>query len=357
MKTPSFLQGLWIGLLLLVSAPLCAQPLTLGHQPPANAAPNQALVLTFSIEPASQLASALVRFRSLGATAWTDAPIRLSSTGSYEAAIPAAAMDDPGVEYLVLSTDVSGSVASQFASEQAPHPVLVRGDRARIRERETLAELGGMRSEFAVSAARVDYRIAGPSAGTAADTGPRFSDYQVRYRYWSLRGVEHIEVGVGRLDGWAESSDRSLVAPLPGVHTGFQRGWTQVGWRLQDNLGLAARLVLGADEIGFRLGFAGVLRIGPPKATHFELDIGSTAGVGWHVLSALHLTTLPRVPVTFEVLLTDGPNQSITAGEMTRLRLGWQATSNLTVTAVASYQARSGPDHGLGGGGEAMWRF
>ncbi len=261
------------------------------------------------------------------------------------------------MEYVVLSTDVSGTVTRQFASEQAPHLVLVRGDRARVRERETLAELGGLRSELALSGAYVDYRVAGPSAGTEADTGPRFSDYQVRYRYWSLRGVEHIEVGVGRLDGIAPSSDQALLAPLPGVHTGFQRGWTQVGWRLHDHLGLAARLVLGADEQGFRLGFASILRIGPPRSTRFELDIGSTAGVGWHVLSSLHLTTLPRVPVTFEVLLTDGPNQNASAGEMTRLKLGWQATANLTLTGVASYQALSGPDHGLGGGAEAMWRF
>lgn len=355
MKTPSFLQGICLGLL-LASAPAWADSLTLGHHPPATAAANKPLVLTFSVAPASQLATALVRFRSLGTVAWRDAPIRLSSTGSYEAAIPAEVMDDPGVEYLVLSTDVSGTVASQFASAEAPHPVLVRGDRARIRERETLAELGGLRSEFTLGGAYVDYRVAGPSAGTAADTGPRFSDYQVRYRYWSLRGVEHIEVGVGRLDGWAASSDRSYVTP-PGVHTGFQRGWTQVGWRTHDNIGLAGRLVLGADELGFRLGFAGVLRIGPPRGTRFELDFGNTAGVGWHLLSSLHLTTLPRMPLTFEVLLTDGPNQSLSAGEMTRLKLGWQATSHLTLTAMASYQALSGPDHGLGGGGEAMWRF
>lgn len=357
MKTPSFLQGLWMALLLLASAPVFGQSLTLGHHPPATAEANKPLVLTFSVEPVSQWGLALVRFRGLGMAAWSDAPVRLSSTGAYQAVLPAAVMDDPGIEYWVLSTDVSGTVVSQFASEQAPHPVLVRGDRARVRERETLAELGGMRSELAISADRVDYRVAGPTAGTAADTGPRYSDYQLRYRYWSLRGVEHIEVGVGRLDGWAESSDRNLMAPLPGVHTGFQRGWTQVGWRLRDDLGVATRLVLGADEVGFRLGFAGVLRIGPPKGTRFELDMGSTAGVGWHVLSSLHLTTLPRLPVTFEVMLTDGPNQSATAGEMTRLKLGWRATSHLTLTGMASYQARSGPDHGLGGGGEAAWRF
>lgn len=356
MKTIRCLQGLWFAAL-LVTAPALATPLTLGHFPPATAAPSKPLVLTFSVGPAGQFASAIVRFRSIGASVWNDAPIRLSSTGTYEAAIPAEVLDDPGVEYLVLSTDVSGTVIGQFASEQVPHPVLVRGARARVMERETLAELSGMRSEFAVSAERVDYRVAGPSAGTPQDTGPRYSDYQLRYRHWILRGVEHIEVGVGRLDGIAESSERFLPPPRPAVHTGFQRGWTQVGWRLHENLGMAARLVLGADEVGFRLGVAGVVRIGPPKSTRFELDFGGTAGVGWHILSSLHLTTLPRVPVTFEVLLTDGPNESVNAGEMTRLKLGWQATGHLTLTGMASYQARSGPDHGLGGGAEAMWRF
>ncbi len=77
MKTPSFLQGLWFALL-LISAPAWADPLTLGHHPPAAAAPGKPLVLTFSVAPASQLATAVVRFRSLGTAAWNDAPIRLS---------------------------------------------------------------------------------------------------------------------------------------------------------------------------------------------------------------------------------------------------------------------------------------
>lgn len=354
---------LLLGVCFLVATPAWAQEveLTLGHQPPATAKADQPLHLDFRVEPVSALGSAAVLYRALSATEWQRAPVEMSSTGTWSATVPAAAMDDPGIEYCVVATNTQGIESLQFASLDAPHPVIVRGDLARERERSTLAELDGLRSELQVGGAWVDYRVFGATAGKADDVGPRYTDYQVRYRYWLLRGVEYIEAGVGRLDGTAASvpvaSYLPPVEPAKATHVGFQRGWTEVGFRPGDSVGLAARLLLGADEEGFRAGLAGILRLGRPRQTRLEFEAGTVGGVGWHFATAFHLTTIPRLPASFEVVLNNEPNAGSEAGEMARLRVGWEATRKLTLGVVGSYQGRDGNDHGLGAGADALLRF
>jgi hypothetical protein len=333
--------------------------LVLGHAPPASAPPDQPLRLDFVVTPVSAWQSGEVRWRPLGARAWRSAPILLDSPGGFRATLPAPALDDPGLEYFVLATDTTGTVWEEFASQAAPHPVLVRAASERLQERVTLLELQGQRSELHVQGTWVDYRTFGPAADTPADLGPGAGDLSLAYRHWLLRGVEYIEVGVGRLQGVAAPSTPPAASGPPerALRVGFKRGWTEIGVRPGEYVGLAGRLVLGADEERFRVGLTGRLRLGKPRRTHLIADFGHTAGVGTQACVGLHLATIPRVPVSFEVEITNTPNDGKDFGERGHLRVGYELSRHVVAHLGASYQALTGNDHGLGGGAELELRF
>lgn len=328
---------------------------TIGHVPPASAPPGEPLVLSFRVTAAGALKQAVVYWRELSGAAWHPAPIQLSSVGKWEAEIPASAMDDPGIAYYITAVSVAGDVSQVFASPDLPHPVLVRGSPMTVLEREHLAALGGHRSELQVGAAYYDYVVAGVSKGKP-NSGPRFYEASLRYRFWVLNNVEYFELGVSRIDGRGDDAQGPLANPA-GVPTGFLHGWAQLGIRPHEKFGVSGRLVIGADESGFRMGGAAIFRIGSPLATHLRMDVGATLGVGWHVLTGLHLTTLPKLPVDFEAIITNEPDNSYRTGEMVRLRVGRQFTPMFLAGLLASYQAREGPDHGVGGGAEMRWTF
>jgi hypothetical protein len=340
-------------MLLLLASPVWAD-VALVHKAPAQARVDQPLQLDFAIDPVSGLQAATVVWRPLPGGPWQRAPIRLSSTGVWRATLPAEAMTDPGIAYYVTAVDRDGKESAQFGTPEQPHAVLVRGDAAAVEELAALRELRGMRSELRLSGETVDYRLFGATAGTAQDTGPRYSDFQVAYRYWLLHGVEYIKAGVGRLRGQAQDTGSAL--PLR-IGVGFDRGWTEVGMRASEMVGLAGRLVLGGDETTFRVGVAGILRIGKPQRTRVVFEAGATSGVGYHVQAGFHLETVPRWPIALEIILTNEPNSGNDSGERARLRVGHEVTPGLLVGLIASYQALSGDDHGLGAGLEARMRF
>lgn len=348
--------------LLLLPAAAFAEPL-LVHTPPAQAPADKALELDFAVTETAAMASATVVWRPLADGGWRRADVQLSSTGVWRATIAAEAMDDPGVAYYVIATDRDGNEVPQFASAAAPHPVYVRASAQRGRELVALQELGGLRSDLRVSGEWVDYDVIGGQAGTALDSGPRYVDGRVSYRYWVLKGVEYIEAGVALLRGTAAgtnlvSNARGTVAPaLQPTRVGFDRGWAEVGFAPHQYFGVGARLVLGADEETFRLGAAAVMRVGMPRRTRLQFEAGAIAGVGYKVLTGFHLVTIPRVPLALEIVLTNEPNAGQDSGERARLRVGYELTKAVTATLLTSYQALKGAEHGLGAGVEMGFRF
>ena len=356
MKRPILVIALAAGLLL---APCAWADLGLRHDPPAEAPPGRALSLEFTLQDPSAWGEGAVLWRPQGSTAWQRVPILKNREGILSATLAPDAMADPGIEYCVLATDMTGTQADVFATQAAPHSVVVHDSAARLRELVSLRELGGARSELRLRGSWVDFRSFGPTAGTAADKGPRAFDAALSYRFWMFRGVEYFEAGVGSLQGEAEQVDPAADPRRAGqkVRIGFKRGWAEIGFRPGEYVGLAGRIVLGADELGFRGGVAGRLRLGKPRHTRLEFELGATGGVGDHALVAFFLETIPRVPVAFELEITNEPNNGIKYGERALVRFGFDWTRTVATHLTASYQALFGTDHGLGGGAELVVRF
>ncbi len=345
----------------LLPAAVLAEP-ALGHRPPALAPPDEALELDFAVTETMDLTAAAVMWRRLDhadtrpaeLAIWRKAPIEQSSTGVWRATIPREFMDDPGIAYYVVAVDRQGQEILQFASPDAPHPVYVRGTTRQAMEMLALRELGGRRSDLRLSGEYVDYRVVGGVSGTAQDFGPRYSDFKLTYRHWILKGVEYIEAGVGRMRGVApvttNGADNGIVA-------GYNRGWAELGVALTQYIGIGARLILGADEETFRVGGAGILRLGLAQRSRMMFEASGIPGVGFTVLTGFHLCTIPRFPLALEVIFSSEPNAGKEVGERGRLRIGYEFSPTVTATALGSYQAMKGAEHGFGGGGELAFKF
>lgn len=323
------------------------------HQPPADARADKPLELDFAVTETTDIASATLFWKPLQAGNWRKAPIELSSTGVWRASIPGEAMDDPGVAYYVVAHTRDGGELAQFASATDPHPVYVRGTAQQTNEAVALRERGGQRSDLRVSGEYVDYRVLGVEAGSP-DFGPRYRDFQLAYRYWVLKGVEYIEAGIGTLRGQASTFQPGIET---GVGTGFDRGWAEIGFSPSRFVGLGARLTLGGDEETFRIGLAGLLRLGMAQRSRLQLEAGAITGVGYKVITGFHVHTIPKVPLSLEIILTTEPNETRETAERGRFKLGYELTPGATASAVVSYQALRGAEHGFGGGAEVAFRF
>jgi hypothetical protein len=346
MKNLTYL--LLLGLLLL-AAPALAEP-TLGHTPIAMAAEDQPVNLDFVITQTAELANATVHARSMNGGGWVDLPVRLSSSGGWRATVPAEMARDPGFQYWVEAVDMQGLHVTQFASAEVPHPVYVRASKISTGEWLTLRTLEGKRHEINVSGVWMDYRAVGATAGTASDIGPRFADFSASWRFWLLRGVEYLEVGVGRLRGTGPNASGGATS------VGFDRGWADVSFAVSRDVALGARVILGGDESSFRGGGAGFIRFGGERATHLKLETGYTGGVGGHVLASVHSAALPTWPMWMEVELTTEPNNDAW-GEILRYRLQHRLTDWLYAGGRVSYQSAHSNDHGLGAGADVQFRF
>ncbi|MBM4343528.1 MAG: hypothetical protein FJ100_09140 [Deltaproteobacteria bacterium] len=323
------------------------------HQAPAEAAADKPLELDFAVTETTDMSGATLFWKPLQDGNWRKAAIELSSTGVWRATVPGDAMDDPGVAYYVVAHGRDGSELAQFASATEPHPVYVRGSAQRTNEAVALRERGGRRSDLRVGGEYVDYRVIGVQAGSP-DFGPRYRDFQFAYRYWVLKGVEYIEAGIGTLRGRASTFQPGIET---GVGTGFDRGWAEIGLAPLQFVGLGARLTLGGDEETFRIGLAGLLRLGMAERSRLQLEAGYISGVGYKVVTGFHVQTIAKVPLALEIILTNEPNQSRETAERGRLKIGYELTPGAIAHLLLSYQALRGAEHGFGAGAELAFRF
>jgi len=344
-----------------VPQPTAVTRLTVLHVPPSWALPDRPVHLDFDVAEPGRVAHATLVHRPVGESAWRRAPIRQGSTGRYRATLPAAALREPGVDYHVVVRDIDGASAAVFASPAEPHRLIVRGRNAEMARTIALAEVDGLQSELWLAADLVDYRTIGASAELRAQ-GPRYMDADLRYRYWMLGRVEHVEVGVGRLRGVAPRTELNFdkgvaTATTTSGDVGYDRGWARVGFRLKPLFALHFKIDLGADEREFRLGGAVGARLGRPRGTRAEIEVGGAGGVGSYLGFRFDVATIPRVPFGVDVELTNWPDSGAETGERVRVRIGYEVTRRVAFQLAASYQALRGSEHGLGGGGRLQFRF
>lgn len=336
-------------------------PLEVRHVPVAEGPVGEDLTLKARVKQAFSLAHLTAHYRAAGEQSYRAVPFEKGASGDYEAVIPGSAVQRPAVEYYVASRDTKGAEVDRFASAAAPHPVVVQADASTL-SRDALVELyGRRRSRASLSGEFVNYGARTVTGGT------QFPDWYYRaegdYLYRTLTPlgehfrVDSIRIGVGTMRSNSPPLTALIAAPLVAsaaqVRSGIDYGFTEVETSFAPAFGISAKLLLGGNADGFSAGFGLHARIGTPRGARVELGGETISGIGSTADFKLAWDTVPRVPMSATLVVTDVPSastasgQSLPVGVRVLYRADWEITDAVAVGAQVGYQARAAVGGGL----------
>ncbi|MEZ4434101.1 MAG: hypothetical protein R3F65_16980 [bacterium] len=328
---------------------------TVLHTPLPSAPAGRDVELRAEVTGDWRLAELALRYRRVGGP-WQTVPFERGRRGDWRAVVPARDVRAVGFEYFIESRDRTGLVRRHFAGIDAPHPVRVEGQAAEDTEAEQLARYRGHRAELRVDAALVAYgTVAADGIGDGSRDGitDRFSD-----RYWHgeaefiwrpLTLLHDFRFGVGVMRAaWPTVDDSPIErGEEPGVNYGFG----ELNFELHRWFSLGGRLVLGATDQGFTIGFGAVGRLGDIAGTHLAASYEAIGDVGSRTDLRFHWTTVPRVPMAIGIEFTDWPAAASRDAANLSFDLGVEIDDRWTATARIGTASRSGSlDGGVQGG-------
>jgi hypothetical protein len=321
------------------------------HVPPAEAAADAPLTLVAEIDAAST-APLVVRYRPIGATTWQAVTFTRTDGTAWQAAIPAAVVRPPGVEYYLATTD--GGDRDQFASASWPHAVAVRTAEATLRRTRDLARVAGHRYRIHSAFEAVDYGARRFGNGSVGDHYYRVdADFGYRLLGYPL---EEIRLGYMRLIGVAPEATCATASCQ--ADAGFKvGGWFELGLGLTEGVRLDLRGLVAATPSGFGLGGRAELRVGVADGTHVAAGVEALADVGTSGFVRLGWATVPGLPMAATVEVGDLPSSTNRTGVRLLYDLAHPLPHGLRIAARLGYAARDRAVGGLTAGLGASWDF
>jgi hypothetical protein len=269
-------------------------------------------------------ARVVVSWRAAGARevapAWNQAEPLRTESGEFVVELAASRIAPPGIEYFITADG-----QPVFASPELPYFVTVVADDETILARSALRANGGLRSRARVATEWVDF-------GSRGDFSDHYWRAEGDYSYSLYRAVYRIRMGGGVLRGDTFVDNMAESA-------GLDYGFAEIRWRLSESVFLDTRGMLGADNNGFQPGGAVALLLGKPEGVYVALGGDVEGRVGSQGYLSLHWDTIPTVPMSATVALSDFPSQDRPTG----VRLLVDAShvfGAVEVVATAGYQAR-----------------
>ncbi len=104
---------------------LAAETVQINHVPVGEAVAGEPLAVTAEVANAHKLAVFALHFRHKGGS-WKSAAFRKDEKGGWAAIIESKEVKPPALEYYLSAQEKGAPEVDRFASESAPHPVLVR---------------------------------------------------------------------------------------------------------------------------------------------------------------------------------------------------------------------------------------
>jgi len=317
---------------------------------PINELSSGAARLRFAIPEPDRTGTIIVRWKTpRSGSAVGEARARRQASG-YLAALPAEAVQPPGLDYWVVERREDGEELAVFASASDPHTVRVFHSAARRTELALLRSRGGKRSTVLAAAEFVDFGERQLNAG-AAQLPDRYYRLETGYAYAFLTTVEEIELRVVRVRG--EAADQ-IVTPLgvsaQRIDRGIDYGRSTVTLRLSDGMRLSGSVLLGASQEGFEYGSGGALIFGDPRSIHVTLSAEGLTTLGFTSGMRMGFLAAERVPMSAGVEVSNFP-----IGDDTGVRLiyeaGYELTRGSTLMLRAGFQGRTsvtgGPTLGM----------
>lgn len=359
--------------LALVAVALAAGPAVadgVRHLPPAEAEAGAPIELAASVTDAGHR-NVVLHYRARGAAAWTDVVFTQAAGGQWVAAIPAAAVLPPGLEYYLQSSAAAADGAApvavdEFASAAAPHPIVVRASDKDARRQRDLMRTGGRRSRAHAAFEWVDFGRRHNDAGVEVADSYYRVDLDFAYRLLAYP-LEEIRFGYTRLEGVVPRSERrvpedctpTVADPAPcRLDAGFKvGGWFELGLALAEGVRFDGRGMFTANQESFALGARGELRAGIADGNHLAFALEYMADVGTVASFRLGWATVPKVPMAMTVEVTDLPSSMRATGVRLLYDAFYPLPTGLRLGGRLGYAARDQIIGGLSAGVNASYDF
>lgn len=311
------------------------------HVPPADAPEGKDLEL-IALAPATT-PKLVATVRTKGAEQWTPIELVRRDDTSWVAVVPAAAVAEPGIDYYIIAGD-----QPVFATPEWPHTLAVNVSKDDERRSRDMLRSGGRRSRVQARGEWVEFG----KRNNLTDNFYRF-DADFSYRLWTYP-LEEIRVGYTRLRGHT-LDDGSINRT---EEAGFSvAGWFELGLAAVEGVLLDGRMIVMATKEGFAVGGRGEARLGDREASHVALGVEYLADVGSNGFFRLGWGTVPKVPMSATVEITNLPAAYRDTGVRLYYDVGTDVAPGVRLGVRVGYAARTQSVAGFTGGAGAAVEF
>ncbi len=318
------------------------------HVPPADAEAGRALELV--AEAPATTPTLVAHVRVAGTAAWTSIELVRRDEAHWVAVVPPTEVARPGLDYYIDAGD-----AHVFATPEWPHTLPVHASVDAERRARDVVRFEDRRSRVHVLGDWVDYgsRQFTPGGMTIPDRYYRV-DADFAYRLWAYP-LEELHVGFTRLIGTtAAPCDTGM--DTCSVDAGAIAGWFELGLAPAEGVRFDGRVYVMATN-GFELGARGEARLGSITGSHIALGAEYLGSVGDSEYFRLGWGTVPRLPMSATVEITNYPSADRAHGVRLYYDIANEVLPGLRIGARVGYAARIEQVAGITGGASASVEF
>ena len=317
------------------------------HVPPGDVEAGKQLELVAEAPATTPTLVAHVRPR--GSTAYKAIELVRKDDAHWVAVVPAETVAPPGVDYYLVAGD-----QPVFASPDWPHTMAVRSSAEDERRGRDLMRVRSRRSKVSTMGEWVEY-------GRRSIGGKRIAD-----KYYRLEGdfayrllvypLEEIRVGGTYMDGDTPAQMCPTAEPCS-ARAGIKAGWFELGLAAIEGVRLDARMIAMATAEGFAVGGRGEARLGARDASHVAVGAEYLADTGASGFFRLGWGTVPKLPMSATVEVTNVPAAFSETGVRLYYDVGFEVATGLRISGRVGYAARTQSVAGFTGGAGAAVEF
>jgi hypothetical protein len=321
--------------------------------PPAAAIAATAVELTADA-PSSSPTLAL-HYRTAGTSAFARAELVRQGETKWVVVVPATSVAAPGLEYYLTAGDTP-----VFATPAWPHTTPVNVSESDDRRARDLLRTASRKSRLRAAGEWVDYGTRKVDGVDLKDSYYRIdADFSYRLLAYPL---EEIKVGYTGLIGQTQAGPNEQFmcgATVPcTVDAGYKvAGWFEVGLAPVEGVRFDLRASVMATAEGFAPGGRGEARLGVLEGNHVAAGVEYMADVGVAGYFRLGWGTVPSVPMSATVEITNVPLSTRDTGVRLFYDVAREVGGGVRIGARVGYAARTQQVAGFTGGGNVTVDF
>ena len=339
------MKSLPIAIALLLAASTASAQVR--HVPPGDVEAGKQLELVAEAPATTPTLVAHVRPR--GATAYKPIELVRRDDAHWVAVVPAETVEPPGVDYYLVAGD-----QPVFASPDWPHAMAVRAAPEDERRGRDLMRAKHRRSKITTMGEWVEYGKRRVGNTRIEDNYYRLEgDFAYRLLVYPL---EEIRVGGTYMLGNTPAQMCPTAEPCSGS-AGIKAGWFELGLAAVEGIRLDARMIAMATPEGFAVGGRGEARLGARDASHVAVGAEYLADTGASGFFRLGWGTVPKLPMSATVEVTNVPASFSETGVRLYYDLGYEVATGFRIGGRVGYAARTQSVAGFTGGAGASVEF